>query len=365
MASGTGIGEFYISLFVDAADGGLTVSNLVQGFGQLEIATIGEIALLWELGTMLARFTDAGIKASLGFEQFTMHTGLSAQALQHWQIVAEQSHASAQDVAGSAENLTKHLANLAVGIPDAALGSLQQLGISAFDASGRLKTAFEIFGEIRARLGVITQDAGQQERILAGLGISPNMRETFLLADALFNKRGALVPGMSGDQEKQFDHLRETMVQIELLARQIGINIASWTSPAVQKILDVIKSVDVLLLKGGAAWSEAFHRAFAAQEQAQKTGKPMEFKESVLGQILYGTEPSGGKEYRAQLQDLGLPPAPAPAAPTQVNIDKHDVYNIHDATDPQKVKEVIERHWDDTLKTKTINGFDQQLQAGY
>ncbi len=123
MATGTGIGEFFISIAIDSANGQATVGNLVQSFGELEIATVAEIALLWEMAVLLAQVTDAGMKASLAFEQFSMHTGLSAQELQKWQIVAQQSHASAEDVTGSVEALTKHLANLAIGIPDSALGS--------------------------------------------------------------------------------------------------------------------------------------------------------------------------------------------------------------------------------------------------
>lgn len=367
MPSGTGIGEFFVSIGVDAAEGALTVGNLVQGFGNLEIATIAEIGLLWEMTIQLGRATDAGIKAALGFEQFTMHTGLSAQELQKWQIVAQQSHASADDVTGSVENLTKHLANLAVGIPDSSLASLQQLGISAFEASGKMKTAFQILGEVRARLAATTADAGQQERILAGLGISPNLRETLLLSEALFKERRSFVPGMSVDQEKKFDHLRETMVEIELRTRQIGTNIAAWISPAVQKIFDIFNTVAGEELKGGSAWMDAIKRSQDSMDRAKKEGRPFEFKDSVLGQIIFGVDRGVGKNYVPQFTDpsqLGVRDYVTARTPPQVNIEKHDTYNIYDANDPQKVKEVIERHWDETLQKKTVDGFDRQLNNG-
>lgn len=375
MASGTGIGEFYVSLFVDAAEGGLTVGNLVQGFGQLEIATLGEIALLWELGTMLARVTDAGIKASLGFEQFTMHTGLSAQELQHWQIVAEQSHASAQDVTGSVENLTKHLANLAIGIPDASLGALQQLGISAFDSSGKLKTAFDILGEVRTRLGAVTQDAGQQERILAGLGISPNLRETMLLSESMFQSRRNLVPGMSEDQEASLDKLRQTFVEIQLKAMQLGIDLASnispelesmakWTAMILEDFILIAKEIlhfapiKALMNIGGASLSSVgdLLNAVAGKgldvndlnEQGKKIGSAYSDLHNLFGPLFF-------PESEAQLKSY---------PPTQVSIDKHDTYVIQEANNPEKIKQVLEQHWDDTLRQKTVDGFDRQHNNG-
>lgn len=374
MASGTGIGEFFVSLTVDAAEGALTVNNLVQGFGHLEIATVAEISLLWELGTMLARVTDAGVKASLGFEQFTMHTGLSAQELQKWQIVAQQSHASAEAVAGSAENLTKHLANLAVGIPDSSLASLQQLGISAFDAGGKLKTAFQIFGEIRTRLGFVTQDAAQQERLLAGLGISADLRETFLLSQALFNQRGSLVPGMSAAQEEQFNLLRQNIVEIELKSKQIGINIGAWVSPELTKWLiwvqEVAKEISGLFQSKG------------VQSLAGPLGRQASAQYNIVGDLLNLLAGRGldvadlGKNYRkftgasdelglglfSSLSALALPQIPPMLERPAVNVtvNKNDVYHIHDATDPQKVGRVV-----DEKNQAWTNWFDQQIVGAF
>ncbi len=369
MASGTGIGEFFISLTVDAANGALTVGDLTQKFGALEIATVAEIGLLWELGVMLAKMTDEGVKASLGFEQFTMHTGLSAQQLQKWQIVAEQAHASASDVTGSVENLTKHLANLAIGIPDSSLASLQQLGISAFGVGGKLKTAFDILGEVRQRLGVITHDAGQQERILAGLGISPNLRETLLLSQQRFDGLAGAAHGMTASQEESFDRMRGHMVRIHLVAQDIGRDIGSWVADldratgaltAVEKFMRGVR--DVMEGTGG---------LFKAPPlEAGQKPEDRRFDQSLIYKLLFA--PAPGPVAPTPLDRLidsltapaGGPAAAARAPGATVTIDKHDTYVIHDAHDPKKVQEVIERHWDDTLKKKTVDGFDRQLNNG-
>lgn len=371
MASGTGIGEFFVSLTVDAAQGTINVSQLVQAFGELEIVTLAEIGVLFSLGIALAKVTDEGMKASLGFEQFSMHTGLSAQELQKWQIVAEQSHASANDVTTSVEALTKHLANLAVGIPDAALGSLQQLGISAFGASGKLKDAFQILGEVRARLGVVTGDAGQQERILAGLGVSSNLRETLLLADAQFRGMASTAHGMTAAQEASFDAMRSHFVAIHLIAQDIGRDIGSWVAD-LDKATGALKTTEGFF-KG---IRDVLEGKFKIPERTESQ-KAADKREQEIFQSIFNPNPTD-RTAREQLADFlprlfgnagpALAPEPAggfrAAAPTTVTIDKHDTYHIHDAHDPEKVKAVIEQHWDDTMKKKTIDGFDRQNNNG-
>jgi hypothetical protein len=367
----SGIGEFFVSLTVDAAEGALTVSNLVSSFGQLEVATVAEIGVLWELGVRLAAVVDEGIKASLGLEQFTMHTGLSAQALQKWQIVAQQSHASAEDVTTSVEALTKHLANLAIGIPDGALAGLQQLGISIFDASGHAKNSLQIFDEVRRRLGAVTSDAGQQERILSTLGISPNLREMFLLSDRAYSRRAALVPGMSADQEKRLDELRQTFVEIELKAKQIGIDLAAGLAPILTSWIGWMKDI--------VREFEALYRNPLVQGLVRPALDIGKASLSTWGDLLNvfagrGLDVADITRQRDILSGAGLrllgnfytlPPDPRVAeAARSVHIDKHDTIHIHDAHNPEKIAEVLGNRFEESLGVKVLDGFDQQHNNG-
>ncbi len=367
MASGTGIGEFFISLSVDAAEGALTVGDLVKGMGALEVSTLGEIALLFELGIALARVVDEGMKASLAFAQFTMHTGLSAQELQKWQRVATLSHASADEVTQSVEAITKKLADMETGgTGGGALGALQRLFISPFGPNGRPKEAFQILDEVRAKIGLI-KTAAQQEAVLGALGISPNLRETLLLSKDLFNQRADFVPGMSAEQEKSFDRLRQVFVEIHLLAKQIGIDIGAWVSGPIARVLEMLevplKAVPEWEKKGWKAWGDAFDRAREADTKAKSLGKSgLDFEDSVLGQLIFGVQSKGTSP---ELRLDSIPPlgVPAAAAAGQTVINKNDVYNIH-TNDPEAVKAVIERHWDDVLGRKTVDGADRQLNNG-
>ncbi len=364
MASGTGIGEFFVSLTVDAASGALTVGNLVQEFGALEVATVAEIGLLWELAVQLARVTDEGLKASLGFAQFTMHTGLSAQELQRWQIVAEQAHGSAADVAGTVENLTKHLANLAIGIPDSSLGSLQQLGISAFGAGGKLKDAFQILGEVRQRLGVITQDAGQQERILSGLGISPNLRETLLLGQSQFDALAATAHGMTAAQQGSFDEMRQGFVRIHLVAQDIGRDIGAWVAD-LDRATGSLKAVETIFRGIRSAVEGKTEALKVPEDQHRGLGGGRAFEDSLMYKLFFEPHPEAPQSPLEKLLGLREPAAPAAAgAGTTVHIDKHDNYVISSPANPKTIEDIIEKSWDDLMVRKTVDGFDRQTNNG-
>lgn len=367
MASGTGIGEFFISLSVDAAEGALTVGDLVKGMGALEVATLGEIALLFELGIQLARVADAGIQASLGFAQFTMHTGLSAQELQKWQRVAVLSHGSADEVTQSVESITKKLADMETGgTGGGALGALQRLFISPFGPDGRPKQAFQVLDEVRAKLGLI-KTAAQQEAVLGALGISPNLRESLLLSRDKFDERANFVPGMSPEQEKQFDRLRQVFVEIHLLAKQIGNDIGAWVSGPIARVLEMLevplRGIPEWEKKGWKAWGDAFERAREADAKAKKLGKGgLDFEDSVLGQLIFGVQ-SKGTTPDLRLDALAPLALPTPAAAGNTTIHKSDTYHIQ-TNDPEAVKTVIERHWDEVLGRKTVDGADRQLNNG-
>ncbi len=370
MASGTGIGEFFVSIAIDSAQGSLNVSDLTSRFGQLELATVAEIGALWALAVGLAGLVDGGMKSALALEQLTMHTGMSAQELQKWQRVAMQSHASAEDVSSSVEALTKHLANLAVGIPDGALGSLQQLGITAQKSSGEIKTAGEIMEEVRHRLGVVSKDPGQQERILAGLGINANLREELLLNDKLFDSRASIAHGMTGDQEKKLDALRQQFVQIELVAKDIAIDIAAFASPTLKGFF----SVELAALKEIRAWMET--KQTPATDPRGWRMKQVDQEQADFMRKLFNPNPKD-LTGRQQLEEMfprffgGGPVTPGldltdrpggreGVAPTAV----HNTYHIHDAHDPHKILETMDRHWDEMLQRKTLDGADQQTNNG-
>lgn len=108
----TTIGEFFVDLVVDAGAGELTIGNLVKSMGELEVASVGEIAILGELANKLGEISDASIKSALAFMQYTSATGGSTKSLQEWQAVAAHVGVKGEEVASIFESVSQSVIGL-------------------------------------------------------------------------------------------------------------------------------------------------------------------------------------------------------------------------------------------------------------
>lgn len=103
------VGEFFLELVVDASKGEVTIGNLVQMMGQLEVASVGEIAVLLKLAQTLNTITTEFLNSSLGLHDFSIHTGVSTKTLQEWQAMARHTTTNADDVATSLSGITRQM----------------------------------------------------------------------------------------------------------------------------------------------------------------------------------------------------------------------------------------------------------------
>lgn len=372
MASGTGIGEFFVSLTVDAAEGALTVGNLASGLSQLEVATVAEIGVLWELGMRLADIVDQSMKLALGFEQFTMHTDISAQTLQRWQTVAERSHGTAEEATKALEGLSKGMFEIGIGHPNALLKALNILNIAPRDALGNLKSADQILTDIRHHLGSI-HGAVQQEGVLGMAGISPNLRESLLLNDQAFNARATVF--MDADQEKKLDRLRQQFVDIGIELKKISVVIASDIAPEIGKWVGYVGE---LITKFEALYKLPIFQQFI--KPIAQTGKALyaiagDAMNSYVGKFdpadlakqwknITGANDQFWNAATGLHPSLGAQSQAARPAPSVVHIDKHDTLNFHDAHKPDKIAEVLDRHWDEIMGRRTLNPWNQLADSG-
>lgn len=225
------LGEFVIDLVVDSATGELSVKDLVRGFGELEVATLGEIGALTTIVTKLAGVAQAAMATAAVLSIFTTTTGLSAQELQHWQIVAQQANVSAEAVASTVESLTANLAAIRLGQGN--IAPFQALGL---DPSG--KNAFAVLDELRERIKGLS--APVASNILRQMGIDPAMLAILRLTNAEFSKLAKAAHGMTPQQEAAFLRMKEAMTKFQLGAADLGRNIAVYLVEPTVRWLDII-----------------------------------------------------------------------------------------------------------------------------
>ncbi len=181
---------------------------------------------------------------------------------------------------------------------------------------------------------------------------------------------------MSADQEKALDNLRETFVEIQLKAKQLGIDIAANISPELQAmakwsamILEDFIMITKEILKL-APVKDLFTNGAASFATVGDLLNAVAGKGLDVADITKQSARMGGayedlhRQFGAFVPEAGRAIFAGAPGGAKVTIDKHDTYVIHDAHDPAKVKDVIERHWDEVMANKTVDGFDRQLNNG-
>lgn len=107
------------------------------------------------LKTMITGIKDASVAAAAYADDIlttSTVTGLSTDALQEYQYMAELTDVSVDTITGSLTKLTKNM-ETAKGGTGSAAEAFNALGISVIDAEGQLRSNQEVFGEVIDKLG--------------------------------------------------------------------------------------------------------------------------------------------------------------------------------------------------------------------
>lgn len=230
----TTIGEFALDLVVDAGKGELTIGNLVASMGQLEVASVGEIAILFELAKALATITDHAIKTSLGLTDYAYSTGASTKKLQEWQHVADHANISAQAMEAALKGIS---INLARGAFSGDYGNLKNLGLLLSRANLTLKDfkaskPEELLEKIRASQFFQDLPEATQDMLLASAGLESvlGVLQQSRISDSDFARYIKEGGAISEKDRKEFDQIHQDFVSIYQLTTRIGNTIASWFS---------------------------------------------------------------------------------------------------------------------------------------
>ncbi len=364
------LGEFVIDLFVNAAEGSLTVSKLVSTMGELEVSTLGEIGLLWEMAVRLADVTDSSIKTSLSLQNFVTATGLSTQGLQEFQRVALLTGASSDAAQSGIMNLTKGLEDIREGKPSGVYRALTFLGIGAVDSAGQIKSAYQIIQDLEHSSVFKNLSAPVRTARMQDLGLDPSLARALLLSDEQRKALSGEAYGFSDSQQKQFLALYEQMIRMEMKAKDIGITIAAWISPGVasafKDVGDALDHIDKVL---------------HGDEKLDTSPAPlkMDYQHSDMHKFLDKFDPNVwlldalGPEQALKMdnwmRDKGLytdpdfrtriladmPDTPTPAAAGAVH---HHNYYISGSKEPSRVADEIKKIHDDA-DWQTNRGPDQ------
>lgn len=239
------LGEFFIDLFVDSSNGELTVGNLINKMGELEVATIGSIGALFELGQKLASFTDATVQTSVGLQNIATLTGVDTEEFQQWIRVAEHVNVSGDDVKETFISMSHALAELRRGKGDLVpLVNIFGVDLSKIDLRGKHAVA-QILSAVRNSEVYKQMSESDKTLNLESIHIKPLMARVLNLADNEHEAIATRLAGITEENQQKFTTLSSIIHDIENTIKQIGIDISEWS---IDPLISAFKTLDAVLL---------------------------------------------------------------------------------------------------------------------
>ena len=212
--------------------------NLVRTFSQLgELAGLGFAAAV----TGAAALTKSAIDAADKLNDLSLATGVTVENLGGIGFAASQAGADLEGVASSFGKLNLKIAEAARGEKEAS-EAFKALGISVKDAAGQTKTADAIFKEIAT---AFERYADGPEKAALGNALFGKSYQSLLplLADGGKALQENIdyykqFSGTTTETAKAADAFNDTLGKIELVAGQLGRNLASELLPGLQAVAD-------------------------------------------------------------------------------------------------------------------------------
>lgn len=195
------------------------LNNIKTGMTVVTIAAAATSAAIMKISS------DA-MAGAVALKQFETETGASAQTLQKWQSVAEQTNQSAESVNSAIKAIVSNQEKIKLGQGN--ISGFQLLGIDP------RQDPFKILEELRVKTKGLSD--GMKKNILAQMGVGAGMLQTLSLSreefDAMASRAFIISPGA-------IETLNKTKSSVDLAARAIKYikaQIAVGLSPQITKL---------------------------------------------------------------------------------------------------------------------------------
>lgn len=337
------IGEFFIDLVVDGAKGELTIGNMVKEMGKLEVASVGELAILAALATKFEQVTKATIASGEALYDYKGITGGSTESLQRWAAVA--SHIGMN--AGQLSQIFRTLGHdLEMGHLGKGFGGLENLfqrvpGFAAALAHIQPNQQEKILEFLRKSKEFQRIPAYEKEAFLSGTPLAAMQRAVTTGAGGIsradflaFQKEAAM---LSQTDIANFHEMGDSMQSAENQATRIGTIIAKWFGPETQAFLkeeadalkviaDWLETINVNTGKAGTA-KNVLLRQGTYLSHPQEAVKDFFIGSSMLGRDLaHGLDEATKNMHPLSPPSIMLGPL---GRPTKVEQTNHNSVNFN------------------------------------
>ena len=192
----------------------------------VKISMVATTAAAAGVSLAIRKITVDAMAGAVAFKQFETETGASAQELQKWQSVAEQTNQSAESVSSAIKAIVANQEKIKLGQGN--ISGFQMLGIDP------RQDPFKILEELREKTKGLSD--GMKKNILAQMGVGVGLLQTLELTreqfDAMASRAFIISPAA-------IETLNKTKSSVDLAARAIKYikaQIAVGLSPQIERL---------------------------------------------------------------------------------------------------------------------------------
>lgn len=188
-------------------------------------------------GAGLAAMAKGAIDAADNMNDLSQKTGVSVESLSKFQQAANASGTSIEGVGAAMIKLNRNLATRNAGATEA----LTALGLSATDASGKLKSTDAIMLEVADKFAKMPDGANKTAAAMALFGKAG--ADMIPLLNGGSKAVTDLSATMTGDFAKGADSLNDKLAALQGKLLALGVNIGTALMPALNVIADLVMNL--------------------------------------------------------------------------------------------------------------------------
>lgn len=261
MAKSAEIGSLRVSLGLDSAQFSAGISNVQTILSRFGAAVKG-FAVGAAAAVTFERVADA-LKSSIdhmdALGKSAQKIGIPVEQLSGLEFAAEKADVSLGDLEGNLGRLNKALGEIAGGGTNSASAAMKAIGVSAFDAAGKLRSTKEIFADIAQKFSGYADGAGKAALAQALFGKSgadmiPLLnggRQAIKEADDILGKFGGIT---TPEAAEAANHFNDRLTDIQRFGQSAASSVARGMLPALNNVVDAlfnaVSSSDIFVMAG-------------------------------------------------------------------------------------------------------------------
>lgn len=181
------VGEFFISLAVDAASGNLSVNELVGALGKLDVVSVGTVGVLSKITSTLWGMAKAATGTAVEMSALSEIAGVNPKMVQQWEKAAQRIGIQSGSIVSAVKGVNDMMGSIAARKSSPPAELTGWLGITpqkGLDAQGRpiMKNFFDLFSEIaKPNNRYWSFTPGVQQQLLGGAFPGADSKEMFRL----------------------------------------------------------------------------------------------------------------------------------------------------------------------------------------